>query len=84
MHEVSNEVYRLRRSEKNQDMVDDQVPCFVTEGGPSGNAAQPEHLEAVKVTWDNTEAEARKGHKTSTTVHNVDEEPVTSNTFTPK
>lgn len=55
----------MQRSEKEQDWIDDEVPCFVTKGSRSGNKAQSEHLEVAIAFWGSSEAEVRTKHKPS-------------------
>lgn len=72
----------LRRNEKKQNIVDDKVPCFVTEGSPSKDEAQPRHREAVIGFLGSTEAETRTEHTTCSTVLEIEKEPVALDRFT--
>lgn len=47
MHKVSDETFCLRRSKEENDVIDHGVPCFITEDSQNGDAAQPEHHEAM-------------------------------------
>lgn len=80
-HQVANEVPRLRRSEEEQDRIDDEVPCFVTGGSPREDAAQPEHREAMIFFCGSTEAENRTEHTIPSTVLNVVKEPKSRDLF---
>lgn len=75
---------RLWRSEEEQDVLDDEVPCFVTESSPGGSAAQSEHRKAVIASCGSIEAETRTEHTTYSTVLSIRKEPVTSDPFTLK
>lgn len=78
---VASGVSLLRRGEQKQDVVDAEVLCIVTEGNPSGGAAQPKHREAVIGFWSNTEAETRKERRATSTVLDVDKALVTTEQF---
>lgn len=46
-HKLADGVSCLQRSEERQDVINDKVPCLVTEGISSGDAAQSENRETV-------------------------------------
>lgn len=46
-HKVGDVLFRLLRSEVEQGVAVDEVPCFLTEGSPFGDETQSEHREAV-------------------------------------
>lgn len=69
-------------SEREQDLIDDEVLCLVTVGRLSKDAAQSEHCEAAIAFQGNIEAEPRTEHTTTTTILDVEKEPETLNPFT--
>lgn len=75
-------MFLLRRGPVTQDAVDDNVPCFVTEGSTGGDAAQPQHREGVKVFWGSNKVEIRTRHATLNTVLSREENPVIMDLFT--
>lgn len=44
---VAEGVFRLRKSKKEHDVIDDESPGFVMEGSPNGDTAHLKHCEAV-------------------------------------
>lgn len=72
----------LRRSEKENEVVDEEAPCFFTDDSPDGKAGQPKHCDTVIVFWSSTKVETRTEHTTPSTVLDVDEEPVAPDPFT--
>lgn len=80
--EVADGLCCLRRNEEEKDVVDDEVIRFLTEGSSGGEAAQPDHCEVVIAFRSNTETRSRMEHTASSSVLDVDEEPVTQNPVT--
>lgn len=72
------------KSEAEQDIIDDEVSCFVTESSAGGEAAQPEHSEAEIAYCGGTEVATSTDYKTSSTVLSVDKDPKRENPFTQK
>lgn len=79
--QADDEVSRLRRSEEEQDTMDDELLCFITEGSPSGHAAQSKHREAVTAFSGNVEVETLMEHTAPCAVLHVDKEPLTPDAF---
>lgn len=77
---LASEVSDLRRSEKKQNVFDDEVPCFASEGSPSKDAAQSDHRNPVIGFWESTEAQTWAEHTTPSTILDV-EEPATLDPF---
>lgn len=73
---------RLRRSEEEQELVNDEVSCFVTKDSPNGDETQPRHRKGVLVFCGNAEAETRTENTASSTALDIDKEPVTPDLFT--
>lgn len=67
---------------KKEDVIDEEVPCFVMEGSPGGDVAKPENCEALIVNGGSAVAEARTEQKNRSTVMGVKEKPVTQDPFT--
>lgn len=72
----------LRRSEEKQNIVKDEVPCFVTERSSSKDATKPENREAVIAFRGNTKAEPRAEHTTPSNGLGLEKEPETPDLFT--
>lgn len=75
-HKVADVVSLLQRGKKEQDIIDGEVPYFVTDGALGGDEVQPEHYEEVIAFWGNTETESWTEHTDISTLLSVDEEPV--------
>lgn len=72
----------MRGSREGQQVIDEEVPCFVTKGSPSEDAAHRDHCEATIAFWGSTETETRTRQTTLSTVLDVDDEPETQDLFT--
>lgn len=69
---------------KEQEVIDDKVTCFVRESSLGGEAAQPDHSEAVLAFRGSTEEKVRMEHATSSALLNVKKGPVASDLLTLK
>lgn len=67
---------------KKQDVIDEEVPGFVTESSSGGDTAQPDYSKTVMAFLGNIEAETRSRHAPSIAVLSVEERPVTPDQFT--
>lgn len=81
-HKLVDGVSNLQINEEGQDVVDEEVPCLVTVGGPGGDAAKPDNTEAVIAFWSSAEAETRAEHTERSAGLDVDGKPATPDPFT--
>lgn len=69
---VADGVCRLQRSEDEQGVINDEVPCFATENSTENDAAPPANREVVTGFSRNTETEARTEHSIFSKVLSVE------------
>lgn len=79
-HKAADGVCRPRRSDGEQEPIDGEVPCVVTESSLNGDAEQPKHCYVMLVFSGNTEVETWTDDRAPSTVVNADKEVVAAKT----
>lgn len=72
----------MQRSEKEQNVTEEELPCFVTESSSNREAVYLEHREALLAFLGDVEAENRKEDTSPTTVLSADKEPAAKDPVT--
>lgn len=75
-------MFRLQRSEKDENVIDGKVSRFLTVNGPSEEHTQPKRREAVADFWASSKMKTRTRHTISTTVLEVEKESVRQDPLT--
>lgn len=74
-------IYEGVKKSNRKGVINDDVPCFVTEESPNDDAVHPKYCEAVVEYWGSTETESRTEHRGPGAVLTVNEKTVTPDPF---